>query len=245
MSIIQPQSRTLQQFYRSGPMPCPYLPGRIERKLFTRLAGPQADDVNSTLSRAGFRRSHDIVYRPVCPGCAECVPVRILAQEFVPSRGFRRILRRNADLSVTEIPALASPEQFRLFTIYQHSRHGDSDMARMSFLDYTAMVEDGKVNTTHMLVFRDPEQRLRAIMLMDHLADGFSAVYSFYDPNEESRSLGSYMVLALIERARARNLPHVYLGYWINDSRKMSYKARFRPLEVLGHDGWCPLRLEG
>jgi len=237
MSIIPPHQRPLQQFFRSGPMPCPYLPGRVERKLFTRLYGPYAAEVNSTLSRAGFRRSHDIVYRPVCPTCTACVPVRILVDAFEPSRSQRRVQRLNEDLAVAEVPAVATTEQYRLFAGYQASRHGDSDMARMAMADFAAMIDEGRADTL-LAEARDASGRLVASMLTDRLADGYSAVYCFYDAKQERRSLGTFMILSLIERAREAGLPYVYLGYWIAQSRKMSYKARFRPLEALGRDGW-------
>ncbi|HEV7370959.1 arginyltransferase [Arenibaculum sp.] len=237
MSVMSSATRPLQQFFRSGPMPCPYLPGRVERKLFTRLAPPYAAEVNSTLSRAGFRRSHDIVYRPVCPDCSACVPVRIPVDGFVPSRSLRRVLRMNGDLWVSEVPAVATHEQYRLFTTYQYSRHGDSDMARMTAGDYSAMIDEGRAGTT-MFEMRDYRQRLVGAVLTDRLTDGLSAVYSFFDPSLAERSLGSFMILSLVERARASGLGYVYLGYWIRDSRKMAYKARFRPLETLGSKGW-------
>jgi arginyl-tRNA--protein-N-Asp/Glu arginylyltransferase len=240
MSVIQPQTRPLQQFFRSGPMPCPYLPGRVERKLFTRLSGPYASEVNSTLSRAGFRRSHDIVYRPVCPTCSACVPVRIPVPAFQTTRSQRRVLRINHDLSLTEVPAVATGEQYRLFAAYQSSRHGDSDMARMAMADFAAMIDEGRADTS-LFEARESTGRLLGCMLVDRLSDGFSAVYSFYDTKQERRSVGSYMILSLIERAQEEGLPYVYLGYWIAQSRKMAYKARFRPLEALGRDGWYRL----
>ncbi|WP_207458838.1 arginyltransferase [Azospirillum sp. SYSU D00513] len=240
MSVIQPQTRPLQQFFRSGPMPCPYLPGRVERKLFTRLTDPYAAEVNSTLSRAGFRRSHDIVYRPVCPNCQACLPVRIPVAAFEPGRSQRRVLKRNFDLTAEEAPALATMEQYRLFSDYQSSRHGDSDMARMTMADFAAMVEEGRADTS-LFEARDAAGRLLGCMLTDRLTDGFSAVYSFYDARQEQRSLGSYMILSLIDRALVEGLPYVYLGYWIEQSRKMAYKARFAPLEALGPDGWTRL----
>ncbi|MEI6986054.1 MAG: arginyltransferase [Rhodospirillaceae bacterium] len=240
MSIIPPQIRPIQQFFRSGPMPCPYLSGRIERKLFTRLNGPYAAEVNSTLSRAGFRRSHDIVYRPVCPNCSACVPVRVPVAEFVPNRSLRRVLRANADLAVVEVVAEATIEQFDLFTAYQQARHGDSDMAGMSILDFVAMIGEGSTDTS-LFEARDVSDRLIACILCDRLADGYSAIYSFFDATLERRSLGSYLILKLIEQCQLQELPHLYLGYWIEGSRKMSYKARFRPLESLGYDGWHSL----
>lgn len=237
MSIIPPLHRPLQQFFRSGPMPCPYLPGRVERKLFTRLSGPYAAEVNSTLSRAGFRRSHDIVYRPVCPGCTACVPVRIPVADFIPSRTQRRMLRLNSDLTTGEVPAVATTEQYRLFSLYQNSRHGDSDMARMAMGDFAAMVDEGRADTSFVEA-RDSADRLLGCMLTDRLSDGFSAVYSFYDPLQERRSLGNLLILTLVRKAVEEKLPYVYLGYWIAGSRKMSYKARFRPLEMLDDHGW-------
>ena len=237
MSVIPPRQRPLQQFFRSGPMPCPYLPGRVERKLFTRLIPPFASEVNSTLSRAGFRRSHDIVYRPVCPTCSACVPVRIPVADFVPERSMRRVLRRNADLTMTEVAAQATGEQFRLFTGYQRTRHGDSDMARMTVADFASMIDEGRSDTCVFEV-RDLEDRLVGCILTDRLADGCSAVYSFYDAAQQRRSLGSFLILKLIEHCMLAEQPYVYLGYWIEGSRKMTYKTRFRPLEALGRDGW-------
>lgn len=240
MSVIPPPSRPLQQFYRSGPMPCPYIPGRVERKLFTRLAGPHASEVNSLLSRAGFRRSHDIVYRPVCPNCAACVPVRIPVADFDHTRSMRRILRSNNDLRMSEHAATATLEQYHLFSSYQATRHGDSDMARMTLADYTAMIDEGQADTS-LFVARDDAGKLHGVMLTDRLADGFSAVYSFFNPQEDRRSLGTFMILCLIEQARREGLSYVYLGYWIGSSRKMAYKVRFKPLEALGREGWYRL----
>jgi len=240
MSVIKPGVTNLHHFFRSGPMPCPYLAGRIERKLFTRLTGPDSEALNSTLSQAGFRRSHDIIYRPVCPGCQACVPVRIPVARFSPARSMRRTIKANTDLIMTERPARATHEQYDLFMRYQRSRHGESDMARMSQPDYAAMIEEGSVASS-MFEFRGADARLVAVMVSDCLGDGFSAVYSFFDPSQSNRSLGTYMVLALVERATALGLPHVYLGYWIGSSPKMSYKSRFRPLEALTRDGWRDL----
>lgn len=221
-------------------MPCPYLPGKVERKLFTRLLGAHSAEVNSTLSRAGFRRSHDIVYRPVCPNCQACVPVRIPVAAFQPSRSQKRVARLNTDLAFAEAPAAATSEQYRLFSLYQNSRHGESDMARMAMADFAAMIDEGRADTS-LFEARDAQGRLIACMLTDRLTDGYSAVYSFYDAREDRRSLGTCMILGLLERARADGLPYVYLGYWIAQSRKMSYKAKFRPLEALGRDGWYRL----
>jgi arginyl-tRNA--protein-N-Asp/Glu arginylyltransferase len=237
MSLIFGSRLQLQHFYRSGPLPCPYLPGRIERKLFTRLTGPDAASLNSILSEAGFRRSHDIVYRPVCPGCRACVPVRIPIERFRPDRSMRRNRTVNADLAWSERPAVSTEEQYRLFIAYQRHRHRDSDMARMSRDDYRAMIEEGGF-CARLIEFRDLEGALRGVALVDLLDDGLSAVYSFYDPGSARRGLGTFVVLALTEEAARRGLSHVYLGYWVGESPKMAYKSRFKPLEMLTETGW-------
>ncbi len=230
----------LQHFFRSVPMPCPYLDGRIERKLFTRLTQSDATALNSMLSQAGFRRSHDILYRPVCPACQACVPVRIRAADLVEGKSLKRVRRRNLDLVAVARPALASAEQYALFARYQASRHGDSDMARMSEGDYVAMIEEGSVDC-RVIELREGDGRLIGAVLTDRLSDGFSAVYSFFDPDVPQRSLGSRLILCLVDEATRLSLPYVYLGYWIAASQKMRYKARFQPLEALLDGGWQPL----
>ena len=235
--MLHRSNRRPQFFYTTAPLPCPYLAGRTERKIVTELSGPEAETLHDRLSRAGFRRSHNIAYSPVCPGCQACIPIRIVASAFQPDRTQRRIARGNADLSATEMPARATAEQFALFHRYQKARHADGDMAAMGFYDYRAMVEDTPI-TSFVVEFRDPADRLLAACLTDRLVDGLSAVYSFYEPGFERRSLGTQAVLWLVDRARALGLPYVYLGYWVPESRKMSYKARFRPSEVLAGGTW-------
>ena len=229
--------RRPQFFYTTAPLPCPYVPGRTERKVVTEIAGPEADALHDRLSRAGFRRSHNIAYAPVCPGCNACVPIRIPVARFQADRSLRRIARANAEVEGFEVPPRATAEQFQLFQRYQQARHGDGDMATMSFYDYRAMVEDTPIET-FMAEFRDADERLVGGCLTDRLADGLSAVYSFYDPAEDRRSLGTWAILWLVERALAMGLPHVYLGYWVPQSPKMAYKARFRPAEILAGGGW-------
>ncbi len=229
--------RRPQFFYTTAPLPCPYLPGRTERKVVTEITGPEAEALHDRLSRAGFRRSHNIAYAPVCPACNACVPIRIPVETFAPDRTQRRIARANATTRGYDLPARATAEQFQLFQRYQRERHGDGDMATMSFYDYRAMVEDTPIET-FMVEFRDADERLVGACLTDRLADGLSAVYSFYDPDEDRRSLGTWAILWLVERARAMGLPHVYLGYWVPQSPKMAYKARFQPAEILAGGGW-------
>ena len=229
-----------QQFYRTGAQPCPYLDGRVERKVLTELTGPLAVPIYNDLSRAGFRRSHSLAYRPACTSCQACLPVRIVADGFVFGRWARRACRTNADLEVQVIPAEATREQYRLFARYQHARHNDSDMATMSFTDFRAMIEDSPLDTV-LMTARDPAGRLVAACLADDLDDGCSAVYSFFEPEAPRRGLGTWLVLQLIERVRRRNLPYVYLGYWIEGSAKMGYKTRFQPLEAFAAGGWRPV----
>jgi arginine-tRNA-protein transferase len=229
--------RRPQFFYTTAPLPCPYLPGRTERKIVTELSGTEAEALHERLSRAGFRRSHNIAYAPVCPGCQACVPIRVVSEEFMPDRTQRRILRANADLTVSEMPARATAEQFTLFQRYQKNRHADGDMAAMGYYDYRAMIEDTPISTG-ILEFRDARDRLLGACLTDWLADGLSAVYSFFDTDEDKRSLGTFAVLWLIGRARSLGLPYVYLGYWVPESRKMAYKARVKPSEILMSGAW-------
>lgn len=227
-------------FYRTGPMPCPYLPGRVERNLFTELRGAGAQGLHDSLAQAGFRRSHHIVYRPACPGCSACVPVRISTRAFVASRSLRRVWRRNADVVARVCPSEATAEQYALFARYQGGRHAGGEMATMTVSDYRAMVEDTTVDTV-LIEFCDGANTLLGACLVDRLGDGLSAVYSYFDPDTTDRSLGTYIVMWLVEHARALSLAHVYLGYWVSDCAKMVYKTRFAPLEALGADGWQPL----
>lgn len=227
-------------FHRSAPMTCPYLPGRMEQQLFTELSGPAAQSVFERLGEAGFRRSHHIMYRPVCTRCDSCIPVRVVASDFDFTRSWRRILNKNDDLDAVDVGARVSEEQFDLFRRYVESRHGDGDMANMSARDYVNLVTASPVETG-LVEFRKPDGSLVAACLMDRLRDGFSAVYSFFDPAENSRSLGSYMILWLVQEARRLGLRHVYLGFWIADSQKMAYKRRFSPLEAFGPTGWNAL----
>lgn len=227
----------LIRFYKTPAMRCPYLPDRQERLVFAHLRGEQADSLHNVLAQAGFRRSHNIVYRPDCDHCTACVPVRVQAARFTPDRRFRRVLARNANVQAVALPPLASPEHFRHFATYQASRHQDGSMAQMDFEEYRAMVEDTPVESL-MIEYRDPDMSLFGVALTDRLQDGLSMVYSFFSPDRAERSPGTFMILDHIQRARELGLPYVYLGYWIEDCNKMSYKRRFRPIELLTKTGW-------
>jgi leucyl-tRNA---protein transferase len=230
----------LGQFFATVPVACPYLPGRAERKLIVELGGGGSAGFYDELSRIGFRRSHRFAYRPACRGCAACVPVRIAVERFCHTRSTRRVRNVNRDLRARLVAPRATPEQFRLFSAYQRSRHKDSDMATMRYGDFRMMVEDTPVRTA-IAEFHDGSGDLLAASLIDLLDDGISAVYNFYDPHQRTRSLGIWSVLWLVEECRHRGQPFVYLGYWIADSPKMAYKRRFPALEHLAGGMWLPL----
>ncbi len=241
------EPRDAPQFYLTSPSPCPYLPGREERKVFTHLVGRRAVALNNTLTESGFRRSQTIAYRPACDGCKACVSVRVRVSDFEPTRNMRKVLEANADLAGYAAQPHPTSEQFSLFRGYLDSRHAKGGMADMSMLDYTMMIEDSHVET-RVVEYRKrgPDTAINgrgtgplvAVCLTDVLADGLSMVYSFFEPDAQARSPGTFMILDHIQRARRLGLPYLYLGYWVEGSRKMDYKARFRPQERLGMDGW-------
>ncbi len=246
-------SRDTPQFYLTAPSPCPYLPGRHERKVFTHLVGDKAGDLNDLLTHGGFRRSQSIAYRPACDQCRACVSIRVVANEFRPSRNFRKILARNADVIGEQRSAVPTSEQYSVFRAYLDRRHRHGGMADMTVLDYAMMVEDSHVET-RIIEYRKRSidsgitgrgNELLAVALTDVLSDGLSMVYSFFEPSEQSRSLGTYMILDHITRARRLGLPYVYLGYWIEGSKKMDYKGRFLPQQRLAPSGWLRVDASG
>jgi len=235
---VTKELRDPPQFYLTAPTPCPYLPDREERKVFTHLVGRRAGALNDALTQSGFRRSQTIAYRPACETCRRCVSVRVKTADFELSRGLRRIAKRNADLVAAARPSRATIEHFQLFQAYVTARHSEGGMADMGFADYQLMVEDSHVDTRIVEYRARDDFRLMACCLTDRLSDGLSMVYSFYNPKPESRSLGVYMILDHIAQTRAAGLEHLYLGYWVEGSPKMDYKARFLPQERLGMEGW-------
>ena len=228
------------QFYLTIPSPCPYLEGRMERKIFTQLDPLSGPHLNNYLTHAGFRRSQNVIYRPACETCRECKSLRILANEFEPSRSFQRTLGRNSDLTRHIAEPIATSEQFDLLQRYLLSRHDGGGMSDMDFYRYEMMVEQC-ASDTQIVEYRDAADTLIAAVLIDVLEDGLSMVYSYFDPEQRSRSLGNYMILDHLDRCQMDGSPHLYLGYWVDNSPKMSYKARFKPCEILGPNGWRPL----
>lgn len=228
------------QFYVTAPQPCPYLHGRAERKLFTALVGENAIEISNALSRQGFRRSQNVLYRPSCESCVACMSARIRVADFQPSRTQRRISRRNSDLTRLATSAWATDEQYDLFRTYLDQRHADGGMADMDVFEFASMIEETPVRT-RVMEYRTPDQRLIAVCLTDILDDGLSLVYSFYDPHEDHRSLGTHIILDHLALANGSNLPFVYLGYWVPGSRKMEYKSKFSALEIYKGGVWQPI----
>ncbi len=232
------------QFYVTAPQTCPYLDGKVERKLFTALYGEEARALNDGLSQQGFRRSQNVLYRPSCAGCNACMSARVRVGGFKPSRSQKRILKRNAHVWREIKTPWASEEHYELFRKYLGNRHADGGMAGMDIFEFAAMIEETPVLTRIVEYYEkgaDGTDRLIAACLTDVLDDGLSLVYSFFDPELDARSLGSFMILDHIEMAREADLPYVYLGFWVPGSRKMAYKAKFRPLEIFRGGHWQEL----
>jgi len=231
------------QFYVTAPQPCPYLPDRMERKLFTALQGEYAETLNDALSKQGFRRSQNVLYRPSCADCTACLSARIRVADFTPTRSQRRTARRNACLTRQATSPWATEEQYALFRRYLDARHADGGMADMDIFEFAAMIEETPVRSRVVEYSHPPEGgalkgELAAVCLTDVLDDGLSMVYSFYEPELERMSLGTHVILDHIEIAREAGLPYVYLGYWVPGSPKMGYKANFAALEIYKQGEW-------
>lgn len=229
------------QLFLTAPMPCPYLPDRMERKLFTHLTGRRAPALHAMLSDNGFRRSQNLIYRPACEGCSACQSVRVVAGEFAFEGRYARILKRNEDVTVEVRQPRATSEQYALFKRYLDWRHTGGGMTSMNYVDFEYMVEDTPVQTV-LVEYRlgsHPDRPLIAVALTDVMPDGLSMVYSFFEPALQKRSLGKMLILDHLRQVRLAGLSYVYLGYWVQDSPKMAYKGEFRPLEVQrGPLGW-------
>jgi arginine-tRNA-protein transferase len=232
----QPQ-RDLR-FFLTVPHACSYLEGRQATTLFLDPQEAPNSGVYDALALLGFRRSGSHLYRPHCGDCRACISVRVPIADFTPNRTQKKLLRRNADLTIEEGPALFDPEHYRLYAHYIRSRHADGDMFPPSHEQYRTFLTS-RDEYARLISFR-LDGRLVAVAAMDRMSHGLSAIYTFYDPDEafQSRSLGTYAVLWQIEQARREALAHLYLGYWIRDCRKMNYKQHFQPLEYLDGSHW-------
>lgn len=232
------------RFYLTGPETCPYLPNRLERKVFTTLDDTDAALLNEALTHAGFRRSQNISYRPACDMCSECVSMRIDTLNFAFDAKWRRILAKNADIYWQAKSPMATEEHFNLITRYINARHENGGMSDMNEDDFAAMIEDCAPNSL-LFEFRlkidcelGKENELVAGLIVDELSDGNSLIYSYFKPDFPKYSLGSFIILAQIAHLKTINKPFLYLGYWIKNSPKMKYKSRFKPFQILGNRGW-------
>lgn len=224
------------KFYCTPAHRCSYLP---ERQAVTLFLDPKTDvsaDVYASLTTAGFRRSGDFIYRPHCGSCHACIPVRVLAGQFRPDRTQRRCLQRNADITVISVPTRYTPEYYNLYERYIEARHRDGDMYPPTRNQFRSFLLCSWANS-RFYEFR-LDGRLLAVAVVDHIDRGMSAVYTFYDPAEEERSLGRYVILWQIQETCRLGMDHVYLGYWIRQCRKMSYKREYQPLEYFDGQHW-------
>lgn len=228
--------------FLSVPHPCSYLPERTAGTLLVDPSQPLDSDKLGYWTRNGFRRSGEMVYRPLCPGCQACLPVRVPVSRFAPSRSQRRLQARNRDLEVRQVTARFHEEHFTLYRRYQHARHRGGEMDDGEPDSYARFLFCPGVDTD--LFEHRIDGRLLAVAIADRVPDGLSAVYTFFDPEEPRRSLGTWAVLCEIAEIARRGLPYLYLGYWVEGCAKMSYKNRYRPLEAWADGVWRDLRRE-
>ncbi len=228
---------TSPQFYITGSQPCPYREGFFEKKLFTTLEGNKAQSLNNSLSKQGFRRSQNIIYRPHCQNCSSCRSVRIPIKNYCFSKSDKRILRKNRDSKRFQCAPWATEDQFQLFTEYLNERHFGGGMSEMDAYEFSSMIEESNVHTK-VYEYYSEEDKILAVAITDVISDGLSMVYSFFDTKSLKNSLGKFMILDHIKIAKEMGLKYLYLGYLIEESPKMRYKAQFSPLEYFENGKW-------
>jgi len=241
MTLLRDIPLSTLQFYLTAPYPCSYLPGQSARSQVATPSFMIDSTVYTELVQRGFRRSGTFTYRPRCDTCHACVPTRIPVAEFKPSRSQRRAARQHANLEASANPLEDRPEYFELYQRYQAARHLEGDAEQDSHEQYRNFLLQSHVDSL-LVEFRE-EDVLRMVSIIDILGDGISSVYTYYDPDVPNASYGTYNILWQANLCRELGLPYLYLGYWIKDCRKMSYKSRFHPLQGLSHGIWQELHL--
>jgi arginyl-tRNA--protein-N-Asp/Glu arginylyltransferase len=227
-------------FYATPEHDCSYLHNRLATTIFVDPKARVNQDLYSRLTHLGFRRSGGHYYRPRCNNCNACISVRVPIDRFIPSRSQKRTWRRNEDVIATAVPVGFYLEHYALYEQYIHARHKDGDMYPPTQDQYRNFLLDARPET-RLLEFRLPDGELLAVSVTDRTNDGLSAIYTFFHPGQENRSLGVFAVLHQIEQCKALQLPFLYLGYWIRGCRKMTYKTQYRPMEILLRDRWVAI----
>ena len=236
-------SRT-PQFYVTAPQKCPYIKGKVERKLFTALYGRNSVKLNDDLSLQGFRRSQKVLYRPLCSNCSACLSIRVKVNEFQYSKSQKRVINKNKEIERIEKKPEATDEQYQIFKKYLNYRHLNGGMSDMDALEFSSMIEETNVNSQifeYWKIKNSEKKELIAVCLTDTNKDGLSMVYSFYDPKYNSSSLGKFMILDHINLTKTQNLNYLYLGYWIRQNAKMGYKSNYFPAEVYYKNEWTEI----